>query len=71
MHELGGLICKTGNLWINGKIPGAEKKHMGAESGTGPTVGRKKNRGAGEASPSGLRPRLEEDAGRGGGAGWA
>ena len=30
MHELGGLICKTGNLWINGKIPGAEEKtHAG------------------------------------------
>ena len=31
MHELGGLYRKTGNLWINRKIPGAEKNMIWAE----------------------------------------
>ena len=54
MHELGGLFCKTGKLWINRKIPGAEKKHHGPNPRTGAC--------AGGGSPMGLGPSAEEPA---------
>ena len=32
MHEVEGLFCKTGSLWIIGQIAAHRKKHMRAET---------------------------------------
>ena len=54
MHEDEGLFCKTGSLWINGKIHSAWKKIHGPNL-VGP-IGRK-NRGAlGCGLTHGLQP---------------
>ena len=56
MHDLEGLFCKTGSLWINRQIR-ITGKNMNGPKLTGPEVHKG---GAGAGLTHGLRPRTME-----------
>ena len=64
MHELGGLFCKTGDLWINRKNVQAEKNIELGRNWPAQREREKKRRGR-WPHPSGLGPGREGEAGRG------